>query len=233
MRSPGILAEDRFYFSTFRGMAYCVDLSGTLIWQTDIGGKNADWNILLDGDRLYMSAYGLYCLNREDGTIIWSVQTGCKTNCSFAADDTCIYHGELGSVLFLDSKTGKLQKEVHVGRKLYRMPVFYNGKLYIGDGDSVINCTEGYMSCYEMQDDYNLKPVFSFQTCGEILTKAVIDGECLYFASGDGYLYCIDSETGEELRKPKKTKGDCRSILVRKGEIVVLSDKGQVECYYK
>lgn len=73
-------------------MAYCVDLSGTLIWQTDIGGKNADWNILLDGNRLYMSAYGLYCLNREDGTIIWSVQTGCKTNCSFAADDTCILH---------------------------------------------------------------------------------------------------------------------------------------------
>lgn len=272
MRSPGILAEDRFYFTTFRGKAYCVDLSGTVIWQTDIGGESADWNIVLDGDRLYMCAYGLYCLNKEDGTIIWSIQTGCKTNCTFALDDTCIYHGELGgvircvdkmsgnivwtygkemwishcirlnesclmvcmihgSILFLDCKTGKLLKEVNVGRKLYRKPVIHNGKLYIGDQNSVINSTEGYMSCYELQDDYNLNLIFSFQTGGEILTRAVIDGKCLYFASGDGYLYCIDNETGEELRKPKKTKGDCRDILVRKDAIVVLSDKGQVECY--
>lgn len=272
MRSPGILEDDRFYFTTFRGMAYCVDLSGTVIWQTEIGGQNADWNVLLDGNRLYMSAYGLYCLNKEDGTIIWSVQTGCKTNCSFAVDDTCIYHGELGGVircvdkmngntvwtygkelwishcllidkdclmvcnihgsfLFLDNKTGKLKQEVSVGRKLYRKPVFYNGKLYMGDGNSVINSTEGFMSCYEFQDDLNLKLIFSFQTGGEISTKAVIDGRCLYFASADGYLYCIDNETGEELRKPKKTKGVCRDILVRKDEIVVLSDKGQLECY--
>lgn len=136
-----------------------------------------------------------------------------------------------GSFLFLDNKTGKLKQEVRVGRKLYRKPVFYNGKLYMGDGNSVINSTEGFMSCYELQDDLNLKLIFSFQTGGEISTKAVIDGRCLYFASADGYLYCIDKETGEELRKPKKTKGVCRDILVRKDEIVVLSDKGQLECY--
>ncbi len=272
MRSPGILSEDRFYFTTFKGMAYCVDLSGTVIWEADIGGQNADWNILLDGDRLYVSAYGLYCLNKDDGTILWSIQTGCKTNCSFAVDDTCVYHGELGgvmrcvdklsgnivwtygkdvwishcmrlddnclmacnihgSLLFLDCRTGKLLREVHVGRKLYRKPVLHDGKLYIGDGNSVINSTEGYMSCYELQKDYDLKLLFSFQTGGEILTKAVIDGRSLYFASDDGNLYCIDSETGEKLRKPKKTKGSCRDILVKNDAIVVLSDKGQAECY--
>ncbi|MCM1495059.1 MAG: PQQ-like beta-propeller repeat protein [Bacteroides sp.] len=272
MRSPGILEDDRFYFTTFRGMAYCVDLSGTVIWQTEIGGEAADWNVLLDGNRLFMSAYGMYCLNKEDGFIIWSNPNGCKTNCSFAVDAACIYHGELGGVircvdkvsgntvwtygenlwishciligenclmacnihgsfLFLDSKTGKCKREVSVGRKLYRRPVFYNGKLYIGDGNSVINSTEGFVSCYELQDDLNLKPIFSFQTGGEISTKAVIDGRCLYFASEDGYLYCIDKETGEELRKRKKTKGTCRAILLQEDSVIVLSDKGQVECY--
>ena len=57
MRSLGILEGDRFYFTTFRGKAYCVDLTGTVIWQTDIGGQQADWNILMDGERLYMCAY--------------------------------------------------------------------------------------------------------------------------------------------------------------------------------
>lgn len=87
------------------------------------------------------------------------------------------------------------------------------------------------MVCYEIHDNYKLKKIFTFHTDGEITTKAVIDGRCLYFASEDGYLYCIDKETGEEICKPRKTKGTCRDILINGDEIITLSDKGQIECF--
>lgn len=267
MRSFGVFENDQFYFTTFEGMAYCVDIWGKLIWQTDIGGRNADDHVLMDDNRLYMSDDGLYCLNKENGQILWvNKDTECKTNCTFATDEKCVYHGDLGgkircvdkitgktlwsygenlwisqcilldenclmachihgSFLFLNAKTGELIKEVRAEEGLYRKPLFYNGKIYIGDS------TQGNMTCYDFCDNYDLEKVFTVHTGGEIATNAVIDDKYLYFASENGYLYCVDNETGKEISKPKKTSGTCRDILINNNEIIALTDKGQIECF--
>lgn len=109
MRSVGVFENNKFYFTTFKGMAYCVDVSGELLWQTDIGGKNADSNILLDEDRLYMSDDELYCLDKNSGNILWiNKETECKTNCSFAVDEKYVYHGGLeGTIRCIDKYSGK------------------------------------------------------------------------------------------------------------------------------
>ena len=75
------------------------------------------------------------------------------------------------------------------------------------------------------------KTVFSVSVAGSVTTKAVIDGDRLFFAAEDNYLYCVDKKTGDELMPRKKTKGICRNIIVDGNELIVLSDKGQIECF--
>lgn len=275
MRSVGAFEQDRFYFTTFKGIAYCIDTSGKIIWQTNIGGQNAAAQVLVDGDRVYVSDFALYCLEKDTGHVLWiNKGQGEKTNCSFAVNGRYLYHAELGGViqcidkisgetiwqygkelwisqcillnenclmachihgkfLFLHAQTGELIKEVKAEGILYRRPVFYNGNMYIGNGNSVINSTGGTMTCYNIKEDYDLEEVFSISTKGAISTDAVIDGECLYFASEDGYLYCVNNETGSEINKKKKTAGVCRSILIVDDQIIISSDKGQIECFEK
>lgn len=52
-----------------------------------------------------------------------------------------------------------------------------------------------------------------------------------YYMAEDNYLYCVDKNTGEELMPKKKTKGVCRNIIVCEETLILLSDKGQVECF--
>ncbi len=56
-----------------------------------------------------------------------------------------------------------------------------------------------------------------------------VQGEKLYFAGENNYLYCIDKTTGKELMTKKKTKRVCRDIYVEDKGLIVISDKGQVE----
>ncbi|MCM1105047.1 MAG: PQQ-binding-like beta-propeller repeat protein [Clostridium sp.] len=199
--SPGLYEEGKFYFTSYRGVALCVDVNGNLLWETKIGKGNPSREVLIDGDRLYASNNSLFCLNKNTGKI-----------------------------LFFDPEKGELTNLVRAKGRLYREPVFEQGKLYIGDANDVMNSTAGNMTCYEVNGD-ELKEVFSVTVGGGISTKAVLNGDRLFFAAEDGYLYCIDKNTGEGLMTRKKTKGVCRDVIVRGEELIVLSDKGQVECF--
>ena len=82
------------------------------------------------------------------------------------------------------------------------------------------------MMCYEIGDSYEMKPVFEVPAAGAITSRAVIDGEKLYFGIEGGALYCVSSKSGDELEKKRKVKGACRNIVVHDSGIVALSDKG-------
>ena len=268
----GLYEEERFYFTSFRGVTLCVGLNGSLLWETKIGNGNPSPKILIDGERLYVSNNSLFCLNKNTGEILWTNKDyNQKNNCNLFCNDDYIYSGEQGGkiycinkltgdtcwdygkkewisncmmlenghlmlnhihgkFIFLDSDKGKLINIVKAKGYLYREPIFDNGKMYIGDANDVINSTAGTMTCYKMTGD-KMKKVFSVTVGGGISTEAVIRGDRLFFAAEDSYLYCINKNTGEELMTRKKTKGVCRNIIAGKEELIVLSDKGQVECF--
>ena len=114
--------------------------------------------------------------------------------------------------------------------KLYNEMVFEQNRMYVGDADAVIDSKAGNMTCYEMTSDHDFAEIFSVNVGGGVSTRAVIDGDRLFFAAEDNYLYCVDKNIGEELVPRKKTKGICRNIVVYGKELFLLSDKGQVEC---
>lgn len=272
VRTAGIHENGKIYLTTFKGIAYCLDMSGNICWSTNLNLDNASFKMALDGDRFYASDHGIFCLNKNTGEIIWKNESfNQKSNCNILYDDKFIYCGESGGHVFcLDKFSGEVRWSYgneewisscviidnnrllvsHIHGKfyifnsqngellctnkangyLYKTPVFEGSKMYIGDSDSVIDSKSGNMTCYELISNNKLKEIFRVTVGGGISTDAVISDEKLFFAAEDNYLYCIDKNSGEFLAK-KKTKGICRNIIVRDNELILLSDKGQAECF--
>ena len=78
VRTVGVLEENKIYFSSFNGLAYCIDLRGDVVWSTNIGGGNASFEVLIDEDRIYFFDNTLYCLDKKSGDIIWINE--CESN---------------------------------------------------------------------------------------------------------------------------------------------------------
>ena len=274
IRTTGLHEDGKLYLTSMKGMAYCVDLNGNKVWETDIGKNNASFKLAMDEERLYVSNYTMYCLDKKSGTILWANdEFNKKMNSTIAVDDRYIYSGELAGHIFcldkytgetvwtygetdewisyvqkpdenrlfvgdcrgrfyiFNARTGELLEKCNANGKLYTAPVLHNGRIYVGDQDHVMDATAGNMTCYVLTVQNTLKEIFKVSVGGGISSKAVIDGERLFFASDDGYLHCVNAETGEELMTRKKTKGTCRSIITRGNEIIALSDKGPAECF--
>lgn len=272
VRTAGIHENGKIYLTSFKGTAICVSLDGSICWVTELSPKNASFKMALDGDRLYVSDFAVFCLDKNTGEILWKNQTyQVKNNCNIVYDDKYIYGGELGGSVFcldkftgdarwaygkdewishiamldrsrmlvehihgkfyiLDSENGELICTKEAKGKLYNEVVFEDSRMYIGDADAVTAAKAGNMTCYEMDLHNDFTEIFSVNVGGGVSTKAVIDGDRLFFAAEDNYLYCVDKNTGEERMPKKKTKGICRNIVVHGNELFLLSDKGQVEC---
>ena len=273
MRTAGIHENGKIYLTTLKGMAYCVNLDGSICWSAELGSTNASFKMALDEDRFYVSDYSIFCIDKNTGEIIWKNDTfKAKSNCNIIYDENYIYGGESGGHVFcldkftgnvcwaygkdewisnvtlldnnrllvnhihgklyiLDAKSGELICTKKSKGYLYTVPVFENTRMYIADADAVINSKSGNMTCYEWTSETDFKEIFSVKAGGGVSTKAVIDGNRLFFAAEDNYLYCVDKNTGEELMPKKKTKGICRNIIVCEEQLILLSDKGQVECF--
>lgn len=272
VRSVANCEAGRIYFTSMKGVAYCLGLDGKMVWETVLNKNNASFKTARDDDYFYASDYSMYCLRKEDGSIVWeNNEFKQKMNCSIVVDDKYLYCAELGGYIFcldkatgetvwksgnkewvtniekisgdrllvnhshgkffiLNSNTGDMISTIAANGYLHIAPVFDGNKIYIGDENDVSKATAGNMTCYEVIDN-NLHEIFKYEVGGGVSSKALIDDNRLFFASGDCYLHCIDKVTGEELMSKKKTKGTARSIIRKDNNLIVLSDKGQVECF--
>ena len=173
----------------------------------------------------------LFCLDKDSGESIWDVgEELWISQCILLENGHLLADDSNENFIIVDPNDGKLISTIPSKGYLYGKPVLQDGKLYIGDADNVLDSESGHMSCYEVTGD-TLKEVFSHPLDGAPSTFEIISGGRLFFATEDSYLYCIDKNTGEDLMAKKKTKGICRDIIVRDNELIVLSDKGQVEVF--
>ena len=109
VRTVGVLEDNKIYFSSFNGMAYCINLEGDVFWKTNIGGGNASFEVLIDEDRIYFFDNALYCLNKKGGAIVWINE--CESNdanCTFALSNQYLFHAETdGKIRCFDKMTGE------------------------------------------------------------------------------------------------------------------------------
>ena len=269
LRTVGVYRDGCFFFSSLRGNAYCVSTRGELSWKKQLGEKAgaADWNVVLEGDRLFMAQDALYCLDPETGETMWANDERAHgSNCTILVEGDVIYHAKSGGhiyccnkydgktvwtygaeewcrgivsvdadtllyvhthgkYLFFDKGEGRLLRIDEAGGKLMKSPVVLGKRVFSGENAGP-SASGGRMMCYEIGDGYEMKPVYEVPVSGAITSRAVIDGEKLYFGTEDGALYCVSSKSGDELEKKRKVKGACRNIVVHDSGIVALSDKG-------
>lgn len=270
IRTLGVHEENRIYFSTFSGFAYCMDFKGNVIWKTDIGDKSASFEVVIDEDRIYFYDYALYCLNKQNGEVIWmNLCENKNANCTFAMSDHFIYHGEYngkircfdkmtgeqiwdygydlytehcelmgdklltfqsdGTVIILDSKNGKkIAKRKIFDGDLTTIPKFIGNKLYLGYRDDVVGDIHGEMVCYCFDEKFEFIKEFGYPVETEITSNIFVEGDKIIFATENEKMYVIENQNESQIIK---TKGACRYIFSHEDSILVISDKGQVECY--
>ncbi|MBR3056568.1 MAG: PQQ-binding-like beta-propeller repeat protein [Clostridiales bacterium] len=211
---------------------FCLDKnSGEIIWESDDYSKKTNCNLLIHENLVISGELGgqVFALDKFTGEPVWDFGDDEWINeCLMLDNGHLLVSHNQGKFIILDPLSGNFIKEIPAKDRLYQKTVFDGNRMYVGDTNDAMGSTSGNLTCYEVSGD-DFKEVFSFTTGGGISTPALIDGNRLFFASEDEYFYCLDKSTGEELMPKKKTKGKCLDIVIRGDEVVVLSNKGQVE----
>lgn len=228
-----IAMDDNHFYASNHSM-YCLDkTTGKIIWMNDEFNHKINCNIVYDENYIYCGESGgyIFCLNKFTGETVWFTgKYEWITNIEML-DENRLFINHNRRFYVLDAKTGNMIKKQKANGYLYNSPVFEGSRIYIGDENDVSEATAGNMTCYELNSKNELKEEYKLTVSGAVTSKALISGNRLFFGTEKGYVYCIDKEDGKELMRPKKVKGSCRNIVLRENELIVLSDKGQVECF--
>lgn len=115
-------------------------------------------------------------------------------------------------------------------RKLYTLLLL----LYI---IPAVNSGQGFLSDETNSGYYKSKPPvsspelnFSFKTGGPVRSTPLAAGDKLFFGSGDGFLYCINSESGKEIWKFNAASPVHSSPAQNKGKIFFTNKEGTLFC---
>jgi outer membrane protein assembly factor BamB len=113
--------------------------SGRRLWAKRIAaGTVIDAAPVVEGDVVYISAHDsqLYALNRNDGSVLWSVPTGKFNHSTPALADGVLYVGSDGQgVTAFDAKTGAVRWHQAAVGIVRTSPAVANGVVYLCAGD--------------------------------------------------------------------------------------------------
>ncbi len=184
--------NDKIYFCSGDGYAYCLDSEGKMVWKFKTGDKVASSPAVKNGKVIFgCFDENYYCLDAETGKEIWRFKTGAEVwHCNpLEIRDGRVYISSFDNFIYcLEIETGKEIWRFRTGKYgNSSAPVYYDGLLYHGTRDGIMYCLtpEG-------------KEVWRFK-CGEAMDCGVGYEGLFLFVNGDGFLYALDSKTGKEL----------------------------------
>ncbi|MDB4657576.1 PQQ-like beta-propeller repeat protein [Verrucomicrobiales bacterium] len=248
-RSTPVIDGDHAYVLDANLRLYALSMEdGEPAWQIDLnkkfGAKNIKWqnaaSPLIDGDHLYVAAGGkgqsLICFNKKEGSVIWK------------AEDDAITHatpiiGEVQGVkqVIFFTQEGLVAVTPDAGDVLWRYefpfkvstaasPVIFEDIVYCSAGYGV-----GAGAVKVEKDGSGLKATEIWRTENDNInhwsTPVVKDGFLYGMFSfkeyGKGPLACVDIRTGK-MKWKEAGFGPGNVILSADGELVILSDKGEI-----
>ncbi|NIO23140.1 MAG: PQQ-binding-like beta-propeller repeat protein [Candidatus Aenigmarchaeota archaeon] len=184
--------NDKIYFCSGDGYAYCLDLEGKPVWKFKTGDKVASSPAVAEGKVVFGSFDdNYYCLDAETGEELWRFKTGAEI---WQVNPVLIKEGRVycssfdNHVYCLDLETGREIWRFKTGKYgNSSAPVYYKGLLYHGTRD-------GIMYCLTLEG----KELWRFK-CREAMDCGVGHEGMFLFVNGDGFLYALDAKTGKEL----------------------------------
>jgi len=209
--------DDRIYFGTSGGgkMFAYDQQSDTQIWSFQTGGNISAPPLAEEatrapiimsspkivGDRLYFGAFDgkMYCLNTEDGSVVWEFATAGKIYSSPAIASGRLYFANFdGDMFCLSADTGDEIWKITLPKPTSCSPVVFGPRVWIGCKNAKMYCLRAFNG--ETLWEYQAPDSdFGIETC------PAIDEKNCYFGDTSGHFTCLNRKTGDEVWQSQVT----------------------------
>ncbi len=162
--------------------------TGTPLWEVNLNNnsrfKDIDASPVIDGENIYINSYDdkLYCLSRQNGSILWRYNTGGAT-APVITGNRLYFSTSSGSVISLNKNTGALEWKKDDIKGIATEPIIVKGFLVYGE-------SQGPLKLVELLTG---KTQAVFDPGKGIMSKISSDGSNeLYFISGEANFYQVN-----------------------------------------
>ncbi|MFA7420441.1 MAG: PQQ-binding-like beta-propeller repeat protein [Melioribacteraceae bacterium] len=212
VRSTPAIHQNKIYFGSGDSHLYCIDETiGNEIWKYKTGGAVTSSPYVVNNKLYFSSKDGfLYCLNSSNGKLIWKFNLGKELFYKWEFDyylssptvaDNVVYIGSGdGNLYAVNSNNGKLLWKYFAGSRIRSTPAIASGILYFGD-------FAGKLYAIDLKSH---KPKWIYETDGvkinieeflfdrsALVSSPTVYKDVVLVGSREGFLYCVDIETGK------------------------------------
>ena len=264
--SPAVY-NDIVYFGDFSGKFYALStVDGSKKWTTHFDGERKfgakglhgmqpkdqymidDWDfynsspVIYEGNIYFGSGNGkVYALDINDGSTIWSFQTGDVVHSSPAVSYGKVYIGSWDSYLYcLDAETGLKKWNFQTGIDTVNYnQVGIQSSPIIDDSTVYFRCRDAHV--YALNAISGELKWNKFNNYSWIIVSPVVDDKNIYYTTSDSYQFdVLDKHSGDSLYSlPTKGFGFSSPILVNdivyygvfNGDLVAVDTKNQGEAW--
>ena len=188
------------------------------------GGTSWPGQPSIKDDRVYFpSADGnVYCLNKNDGSVIWKFKgkDSMKATPVLVDDDKILASGLDHHLYCINPKDGSLIWDYESGFEIDGSTIVSDGKIYFG-------CEDHNFYCLNLADGKLIYKVLVGSVEGSITMK---DGR-IYLGTEGGDLYCIDPADGKFIWKSRIGADSDSTPAVANGFVYTAAEDGVVRAY--
>ena len=200
IEASALLLNDNILFGNLSGDFYSLRAeNGKINWKTEVDGDiRGSANYAVTGQSnfptIYVGSYDskMYAFNSITGERLWDYKTGNYINGAPAVNEEYLAFGGCDAKLHIVNKTdGEKIGEVITGSYIAASVAIVDNYAYLGkyDNNLIKIDLKQKKIIWRFEDDENGGPFFSSPAVGKDIVIA---------GSRDGYLYCLDNESGKK-----------------------------------
>lgn len=165
----------------------------TTLWSTS-SPSVYDGKVYIAENSIFSFHNNLYCLNADNGKVIWDVDMGHSVHSSPAFYDGKIYIGSYsGYVCCFNANNGNEIWRHDIGSDyVYSSPTVVDEKVYIGNNRNIF-CLDAMGN-----GDGTTDLIWSREIAGGVTSSIAVENGNIYFGTGHGYVFCLNANTGNE-----------------------------------
>ena len=236
VRSTALIAGNSVYFGGSRGIFYSLNKNtGKLNWAFKPGHAINSSAAVHNGSVFFSdNQQSLYSLNATTGKLNWKVSLGPAKNYEWAFDYTysspAIINGQIligskdGCIYNIDEVSGRVKWKFKTEGIVRSSPAVLDNTVYVGDSGGnffAIGLGSGKLQWRFEMEGHNLQnEKFSFDRRA-IIASPVVTGNKVVIGGRDGFLYCLDKNTGKQIWRVDHEVSWIISAVAVKGNIVV------------
>lgn len=229
IEAPALVLNGLVYFGTLSGEFYALGAdSGQVVWKIRVDNGiygSANWAVHPEtGDTLlFVGSYDnhMYCLSSKTGENVWSYETGSYINGAPATDGARVVFGGCDEILHVVSIVdGSRSGGIEVGSYIPGSAAISGNRAYVGHYGDKLVCAD--LNSLQIIWEY------SDPDGGAFFASPAVNATVVLIGGRDGFLHCINRDTGEAVWKFRARDEVDSSPVISKNKIVFGSTDGRL-----